>query len=226
MLDTLRYHETPEGIDLRLRLAGVPVRAAAWSIDLLIRGMLYLVVFALLGIVAGDARGGLILISMFLIEWFYPVVFELLADGSTPGKKQFGLRVVHDNGTPVTASGSVIRNLLRVVDFLPLLYALGLLSMLIQRDFKRLGDLVAGTIVVYRDIPASYSAIPDLDSRPLPIALTLDEQRAILDFAERRETISIQRSAELAGILAGHIDARPDEAVDSLYRYANWLQRG
>ncbi len=226
MLDTLRYYETPEGIDLQLRLAGVPVRAAAWTIDVLIRGVLYLVILTAIGVFAGDARGGLILISIFLIEWFYPVAFELFADGATPGKKQFGLHVVHDNGTPVTWSGSLIRNLLRVVDFLPMFYALGMISMLLNRDFKRLGDLVAATVVIYRDTPLAYSEIPDLEPRPLPVVLSLDEQRAILDFAERRDTLSSQRSAELADILGAHISGASDDAVTSLYRYANWLQRG
>jgi uncharacterized RDD family membrane protein YckC len=226
LLDTLRYHETPEGVDLQLRLAGLPVRAAAWMIDVLIRSILYVPVFIVLGALAGDASLGFILIALFLIEWFYPVAFELLADGATPGKKRFGLRVIHDDGTPVSGSGSLIRNLLRTVDFMPYMYGLGMMTMLFNRDFKRLGDLVAGTVVVYRDTPLAYSEIPDLDPRPLPVVLSLDEQRAILDFAERRETISEQRSAELAGILADAIGSRQDDAVQALYRYANWLQRG
>jgi uncharacterized RDD family membrane protein YckC len=92
-------------------------------------------------------------ISLFAMEWFYPVVFELAWKGSTPGKRWLGLRVVMDNGTPITGRASLLRNLLRVVDFAPFMYGFGLLAMLFNRDFKRWGDMAAGTIVVYFKSP-------------------------------------------------------------------------
>jgi uncharacterized RDD family membrane protein YckC len=139
--------ETPEGIDLGLRVAGPISRALAWIIDAFIR---YSVLFALSTVLASllSFGMGLFLILLFLLEWFYPVVFEVVR-GATPGKKAMGLLVVHDNGTPVGWSASMIRNLLRSVDFLPFFYCAGLISILLNSRFKRLGDLAAGTLVVY-----------------------------------------------------------------------------
>src|SRR5512143_1036292 len=148
-LDTIHTFETPEGIELGLRVAGPLPRALAWVIDALIRyGGLFIVSIALS--ILGEFGFGLFLILLFLVEWFYPVLFEV-SRGATPGKKMMGLAVVHDNGTPIGWPASMIRNLLRVIDFFPLMYGTGLLSMLINRQFKRLGDLAAGTLVVYRE---------------------------------------------------------------------------
>jgi uncharacterized RDD family membrane protein YckC len=146
LIDTLRVHETPEGVDLELRVAGPAVRAAALAIDSLIRFVLYL---ALIPLLALSGIGlGLVLLGFFLLEWFYPVFVELRSR-ATPGKSAMGLRVVHDIRTPVGAVASVIRNLLRMADFLPLFYAAGLVSCLVDRDFRHLGDLDAGTLVVH-----------------------------------------------------------------------------
>ena len=127
-----------------------------------------------------------------------PVIFEVWRDGATPGKRSFNLVVLNDNGTPVTFGASLTRNLLRAVDFLPMLYAFGLVSMLFNRDFKRLGDLAAGTIVVYRDKPAVRGKLPDARPVAPQVALTLNEKRAVLDFAERYATLTHERANELA----------------------------
>lgn len=224
MLDTLRLYETPEGIDLELRLAGPTVRAAAWVIDMLIRAGVYIglsIIFSLFGALGAGA----ILISIFLIEWFYPVVFEVIS-GATPGKKNMGLIVTHDNGTPISWYSSLIRNLLRTVDILPFIYGFGLISMLLNRDFKRLGDIAAGTIVIYKDKAHSKKAIPEANPKPLPKPLYIEEQRTILDFAERSQQLSESRRQELVNILEPYTQKQGDEAVNELYQYANWLQRG
>ncbi len=90
------------------------------------------------------------LIVAFLLEWLYPVAFELTRWGATPGKRALGLKVVMDNGLPVTPAASLTRNLLRVADFLPFLYGFATVCLLTRRDFKRLGDLAAATLVVYQ----------------------------------------------------------------------------
>ena len=91
-----------------------------------------------------------------MLEWFYPVVFELRAVGRDAGQARFGLKVVMDNGLPVTPAASFTRNLLRVADFLPFGYGFAIVSMLLRRDCKRLGDIAAGTLVVHepRAVPA------------------------------------------------------------------------
>ncbi len=211
MLDTLRRVPTPEGFELTLRLAGPVPRALAFTIDLLIRVALFGAIAGLLGFLQG-AGTGLILIIAFLLEWFYPVVCEVWWNGATPGKRAFGLAVLNDNGTPVTFGASLTRNLLRAVDFLPMLYAFGLISMLLSRDFKRLGDFAAGTIVAYRDQPGVRGAIPDARALRPAVALTLTEKRAVLDFAERFHTLTDERANEVAEHAAPLVGAAREPA--------------
>jgi len=222
-IDTLRVFETPEGVDLSLRLAGPVPRAAAFAIDLLIRYALYIVLMPLVAL-AGVGIG-LMLIGFFLLEWFYPVFFELRS-GATPGKKVMGLVVVHHDGTPVGPSASLIRNLLRVVDFLPVLYATGMVSMLIDRDFRRLGDLAAGTLVVYAERSRGKRAIPEEAPRPPSRPLSIETQQAILDFAERSPRLSVARRTELAELVPSADGARGQAALDNLLGVANWIARG
>ena len=197
MLDTLRRVPTPEGIELTLRLAGPVPRAYAFLVDLMIRGVIIMVLAQFL-MFFGRSGWGLMAIVYFLLEWFYPVVFELLWSGATPGKRAFNLMVVSDNGTPVTLGASITRNMLRAVDFMPMAWAFGLLSMLFTRDFKRLGDLAAGTVVVYRDKVRSRAALPEVPPRAPAYPLSLAERRAVLNFAERYNLLTEERADEVA----------------------------
>lgn len=196
-LDTLRTITTPEGIELNLRLAGPVPRACAWAIDLALRAAILVVVLIFVSTL-GELGMGIMLITAFLLEWIFPAVCEAHFDGATPGKKAMGLRVVNDDGTPVQTAAAVIRNLLRAVDFLPLMYGAGLASMLINREFKRLGDLVAQTVVVYRDEARTAVAFPAVAALAPAVSLTLEEARAVLDFAERNADLTIERADELA----------------------------
>jgi len=220
-LDTLHTFETPEGVDLGLRVAGPLPRALAFVLDALIR---YAVLFVASMILLPLAELGIgaFLIMLFALEWFYPVFFEVTR-GATPGKKAMGLCVVHDNGTPVGWAASLIRNLLRVVDFFPLFYGAGLASMLINRRFQRLGDLAAGTLVVYTEAVRRGTGGIEAEARALPVPLAVDEQRALLDFAERSTTLAPGRVEELAEIIA---DERGAAAVQTVLGYARWLERG
>ena len=159
-LDTRYAAETPEGIALWLRPAGVVPRFYAYLVDardpvLLPRRLVSLP--RPCSVLFGE---GLALVLLFLLEWLYPVAFELSAGAATPGKRMLGLTVVMDSGLPITPAASLTRNLLRAADFLPSLYAFGLLSMLFRHDFKRLGDLAAGTLVVHARarVPARHAA--------------------------------------------------------------------
>lgn len=199
------------------------MRAAALAIDSLIKGALYL---ALSPLIALSGLGtGLLLLGAFLVEWFYPVFFELLS-GATPGKRVMGLAVVAEDGTPVTAAASLIRNLLRVVDFLPVAYGAGLVCCLIDSSFRRLGDLAAGTLVVYVRPPGEAGEIPLCDPIPLPRSLPLELQQAILAYAERGPRLSPERRTELAEILSGITKQHGEAAEQALLGYANWLTRG
>ncbi|HHH39745.1 MAG TPA: RDD family protein [Sedimenticola sp.] len=223
-IDTTLRHETPEGVVLVMRLAGPVVRAWAWVIDLLIRAGLYLVLAVPLSFLGGIGTAGT-LIGLFLIEWFYPVLFEV-RNGATPGKRMMGLLVLHDNGSPVALPAALLRNLLRGADFLPFLYGAGLLSMLINREFKRLGDMAAGTLVVYREPAHARASLPDVPPLPLPVALTSDEQRLLITFAERAPALAQGRRLELAETLGGLTGRHGVAGVERLYAYANWLARG
>ncbi|MEW8267305.1 MAG: RDD family protein [Candidatus Thiodiazotropha sp.] len=223
-LDTLLSYEIPEGVLLDYRLAGPVVRACAWAIDAALRGVIYLVLVLLMALLGGVGMA-VIFIGIFLVEWFYPVVFEITS-GATPGKRAMGILVIQDNGTPVSPSASVIRNLLRAADFLPMLYATGLLTMLINREFKRLGDLAAGTLVVYRDQQLTRELPPQASASKPPVDLTESEQLTLLTFAERGEKLSQDRRHELAELLAEMTGLKGDAAVNRLYAYANWILKG
>ncbi len=220
MLDTLREVQTPEGIDLHLPAAGLVPRALAWLIDALIRGAIYMVLAMVL--VFGKTGIGLFLLATFIMEWFYPVLFEVLRQGQTPGKRVHGIAVINDDGTPVNWSASLIRNLLRVVDFLPVMYVFGVISILLTRDFKRLGDLAAGTLVVYQATVIVAATTPEVDSVRPPFALSLDEQQAIIAFAERAESLTDERNHELAQ-LTGPLLEGATQPVQRLYGMAKWL---
>ncbi len=219
-IDTVHTFETPEGVDLALHVAGPVPRALAFVLDALLRyGALLALAIVLLPL--GGLGVGVLLILTFLAEWLYPVLFEVTR-GQTPGKKAMGLTVVHQNGTPVTWPSSLIRNLLRVVDFLPLFYGLGAISMLVDHRFRRLGDLAAGTLVVHAPAERVAAALPDRPPLAPPVPLGLEEMRAIIDFAERAD-LAPERRAELAGLLT---HKQGEAAVEEMLGYASWLGRG
>lgn len=200
LLDTRQSLETPEGANLPLTPAGVGVRILAQLIDLMIRTGIIILVYSVLGVLGGMGMG-IALIIAFCLEWFYPVAFEVARQGRTPGKKSMGIRVVNDDGTPIGFGASLLRNLLRVVDFLPLFYLTGIITSLCNNQFKRLGDLAAGTLVIY-DAPKLQE--PSFDCRgqqPVPADFSTNEQRALLAFAERSKNLSSERQSELAAIL-------------------------
>ena len=224
LIDTLEYYEIPEGVRLEFRLAGPVVRACAWAIDAAIRAVLYLALAIVLGLLGGVGLA-LMLIGFFLIEWFYPVVFEL-HNGATPGKRLMGILVIQDNGTPVQPQASVIRNFLRTADFLPVLYATGLVAMMSNRQFKRLGDLAAGTLVVYKDAQQERTQPPVSAVTKPPLELSEDEQTILLAFSERAGDLSGGRREELADLLSDITGSRGGKGVETLYAYANWILKG
>ena len=222
MLDTIHAIETPEGVELDLRLCGIPARMLAWIIDTFIRLGLYIALS--IALAWADEFGlGLYLILVFLVEWFYPVVFEVMSDGMTPGKRAMGIRVIHANGTPVGWSASVTRNLLRFVDFLPLLYVFGIVSMMLTRRFQRLGDLVAGTLVIYREQGHALPAISEIHEVVPAYSLLPGEAQAIVNFAERASQISGERADELA-LTTGKLIPTGQPPARSLMGIARWIQ--
>ncbi|MCP5044540.1 MAG: RDD family protein [bacterium] len=222
-IDTTYRLETPEGIDLRLVPAGPVVRGLALAIDVMIRQTVAAVVGIALGRLGGAGVGAYLIVA-FLMEWFYPVFFEVLENGQTPGKRMLSLRVVNKDGTPVAWSESILRNLLRFADLLPSFYLLGIVSMLCTQHFQRIGDLAAGTLVVHV-VRARQVVAPVVveGTRAVPITLEPDEQRAILNFAERSGELSAARTVELAEILEPLTGATGAGAATETLRIANGL---
>jgi uncharacterized RDD family membrane protein YckC len=222
-LDTARPIATPEGIELTLRLAGPVPRALAWSVDFAVRGAILIAI----GIIAGALQkfgAAIMLLSAFFLEWLYPAWFEVAWGGATPGKRALGIMVLNDDGTPVRWPAALTRNLLRTVDFLPLLYFTGFAAMAMNRDFKRLGDLAADTLVIYRESAPKAMKIPEAEPIAPRAALTVAEQRAVLDFAERSPGLTPERAQELAEIAASLTGQRSGQrAVSHLIGVANYL---
>ncbi len=221
-IDVERSFETPEGINLSFQIAGPIVRACAWAVDAVIRSVVYIILALLSNL--GEFGTGVFLLGFFLLEWFYPVFFEVLR-GATPGKKMFHLSVCMDNGTPIGWGASILRNFLRTADFLPFMYMTGLVAMMCNRNFKRLGDLVAGTLVVYDDEANNSLSLPEAEPTPLPLMLRPEDQRAVLDFAERSSTLSQERQQELAGLLSMPDSGEPLD-TNQLLSFAQWIQTG
>ncbi len=150
LIDNVSEHPTPEGLMLTLVPAGVMPRVSAWLMDCAIRYLIVTVLSIPLALL-GATGIGLYSILIFVIFYLYPVYFEVRKNGATPGKKRYKIYVCHDDGTPVTLQSSMIRNLIRVVDFLPFMYAVGVFALMFNHKSQRLGDMVAGTVVVYRE---------------------------------------------------------------------------
>ncbi|RRU02134.1 RDD family protein [Stenotrophomonas sp. 278] len=221
MLDTYREVITPEGVPLHLPAAGPIPRALAWGIDFAVRVFGLLLMSIPLAFL-GDFGQGLYACLMFLTMWAYTIVQEAIW-GRTLGKRVLHLRVVAQDGAPIGWMASITRNLLRTVDMLPFGYALGLLSSLFDPHGRRLGDLVAGTVVVHDVAPpfATTLAIDTVLAPPQPLQPA--EQAAVVAFAERAPRLSSARQQELATIAGDLTDAQGQVGVLRLYAMANWL---
>ncbi len=224
LIDTVHTLETPEGIDLELYLAGPAVRALAAVIDFGIRVVLFIVVMIVFGAM-GTLGFGLMAIAAFLLEWFYPVFFEVRS-GATPGKKMLNLAVVHGNGTPITWRASVLRNLMRTADFFPALYVTGLITTLVSHRFQRLGDILADTLVVHRRETARRDNLLDGRVEAPQLSFTREEQSALIDFAERSGRLSGARSEELAAMLAPLTGENGGAAREKLSAWGRYLASG
>jgi len=152
--------KTPEYVSIQFQIAGLGSRAAAFILDqllLMVVNILTLVVlyFVLDGIssmpfsIDSSLPFGITIIILFIVNGGYFFVFEFFSGGRTLGKKLVGLRVIQENGHSITLLSSFIRNLMRIIDSLPTAYFLGIIMIFFHSKHKRLGDLVAGTIVVH-----------------------------------------------------------------------------
>lgn len=249
-LDTDVAIETPEHIVFRHRVAGPTRRLIAFLLDSFICwGAVTVVAVAVMLASAGSMSEvgdsinttfgvglGLLLLLVFCVQWVYFVAWEAWK-GATLGKMALGLRVVTVGGRPIGFSAAALRNVLRAADSLPLCYVVGFVAMLFSPRFQRLGDLVAGTMVVIADRQRAAAAVRlwppaqpvELAAIPEDVVLDPDERLAIELFLRRRGTLGPAREHELAEMVVGILAERhggrvpdPTRALALLYdRAAN-----
>jgi uncharacterized RDD family membrane protein YckC len=173
--DEILQIDTPENVGFGYEIAGIGSRFMAAFVDTLIIVLIIFIVI-LTGIALlqvpdilsddlGETASAWILaifsLIIFVVLWGYYIAFELLWNGQTPGKRLFKLRVIRTSGTPVTVTDVLVRNLVRLVDFLPLSYGVGVVSMFVSKQSQRLGDLAAGTLVVWDQTEVSLESVRD-----------------------------------------------------------------
>lgn len=237
-LDTTVAFETPERVAFRHRVAGVGSRAMALAIDLTIQAMLLVGVaigLAVVGswdpIVAGLGEG-VLAVSVFVAGWMYGLILEAAWAGRTPGKLALGLRVVRRDGGRIGVREALLRNLLRGADSLPIGYVLGGMVAMADPAFRRLGDLVAGTIVVIEGRTGVLAPValapPSDDERAASVgraALRPDEAQVAELLLRRAPRLGVARAEELAGKLVASLRLPPPEASTALRRVElAWLR--
>lgn len=206
--------ETPENVVLNYQLAGPAVRCAAYLIDLVVRIGLMVILGIAMGLAGGFISAvflGFLMVVFFVVDWFYYVVSECFFRGKSIGKHAMGLRVIQDRGYPINFWSSCLRNLLRAADSWPyLLHGVGFVSILLTKNGQRLGDLVAGTVVITERtvrlprepiILEKIQPLPrnDFLSNYVPSSKTL----AIIEqFLTRRFVLTHDRGHALASVLA------------------------
>lgn len=211
-------------------MAGIGSRFIAALVDTLLISLLQGIVIGTLALIVSqltdlassvpnEQAWGLAIGSLisFIFLWGYYIFFEILWNGQTPGKRWGGLRVIRLDGTPVTASEVVIRNLVRVLDMLPFAYGVGVVAMFIDENSRRLGDLAAGTVVVHEGGSEIPIESPHLDASPaarrgsLPAGfpverLTVSDLQIIEEFLQRHDQLSNRK--RLAEYILNSISAR------------------
>ncbi len=246
-LDTRVEIVTPENIAFQYRVAGPFRRLPAYLLDVVFRSIaIFAVAFGLsmtLGnLGAGGMAAAMILIAWFLLSWFYGGLFETFWNGQTPGKYLLHLRVLTVEGEPISAWQAVLRNILRAADALPIvalpgmdprasfipLYMAGLFACLASRRYQRLGDLVAGTMVVVeqRDLLSGVVPVADRDvielagRLPATCHVSRSLARTLAAYVGRRRFFSAARREEMArplgAILAQRYSLPPLASYDRL----------
>jgi uncharacterized RDD family membrane protein YckC len=221
--------DTPEQIALELPLAGVGSRCLALVVDTLLQILLYFLAVLALSVLgrlggytivrwlSGCVAPVLVVLFLFCLYWGYFAFFETVWAGQTPGKRVARIRVIKESGRPVNVFEAIGRNLVRVVDFLPAFYGAGLVCMLVDKRNRRLGDFVAGTVVVH-ERRGDEVVQPYADSRPAmrgtsevtaDVARLAREDLVLIEtYLSRRQDLDAVIQLKMAGDIAARIRAR------------------
>jgi len=208
--------ETPEQTALELPLAGIGSRFLALAVDYLIQFIALMALIILLMSVTipwpwlAQWVEVLLIFVFFFLSQAYFAFFEALWNGQSPGKRYTRLRVIKEDGRPVSVADAVARNLLRIVDWLPGIYAVGIVTMLLNRQNKRLGDYVAGTVVVHEKPFEEMQLAWELAERPgAPLfhasRLSPDEFALVETFLQRRSHLSDDVRRDMARQIADRV---------------------
>jgi uncharacterized RDD family membrane protein YckC len=211
--------ETPEQIALEYALASIGSRFLAVAVDTLIQsGLLLVLGLVAIGVLAMTGFSSAsawvlapLVLGAFLVYYGYFAAFEILWQGQTPGKRTVGLRVMDRSGRPITAYQSLLRNLVRIVDQMPGLYGVGILSVFITAHHQRLGDLAASTVVVHERPPEGtigLAVAPSASVRSAVHGLTAQEISVIELFLERRAGLDVTARDQTARELANRVRRR------------------
>ncbi|MBI2892569.1 MAG: RDD family protein [Deltaproteobacteria bacterium] len=212
---------TPENVEFSFDLGGILSRALAWVLDSIVIVALILligIVCSIAGLALGDLAVALMFLFAFAVQWFYFVVLEWRMDGQTLGKRALGLRVIDEHGVRIGFLQAAVRNLLRIVDFLPGVYLTGALAALVDGKGRRLGDLAAGTLVVRtRRAPMPSVIVPpkerynsfieDAAVRVAARRIRAAERDAMVSLALRRDQLALPVRLQLFERLARHLEA-------------------
>ena len=202
--------ETPEQTDLEFPIAGIGSRFLAIAFDTILQFAVFIGLLLLSGLLSSLAfvsgstaatwYAAIEIIAIFLLFYGYYAIFEAVWNGQTPGKRLTRIRVIKDSGRPITPSEAVGRNLMRIVDQLPFFYGVGIVTVLLNRQSKRLGDMVAGTVVVHEKKLADIRPLWQTPAESAVAATQYGAARLSPEEAAMIETYLNRRDALDAGI--------------------------
>lgn len=246
--------ETPESVELEFTLAGIGNRAYALAIDYLILGGVFVLSLIIVIFLLSQVSASNLLVENknYIVKWLWAIeilivfaiyvgyfcLFETIWQGQTPGKKKATIRVIADNGRTINLSQAVLRALLRPID--DLLF-IGMFLIALTKKEKRIGDIVAGTLVVQEDKPQksknkNISITPEAKSLAMKLNqeanigfLSPENFAVIRNYLQRRDMMSSKARKEVARKLALQVkqiinfEEIPEDTTASLFLEAIYL---
>jgi uncharacterized RDD family membrane protein YckC len=228
--------ETPEQVQLQFALAGIGSRCLALLLDLMVQvGVAVALLVAVIVLMASDIfrtpwAGAIVIAAFFLLQFGYFIGFEIFWNGQTPGKRWTGLRAIKDSGRALSAGETIGRNLLRIVDQLPGCYAIGMVAMISSKSNRRLGDMVAGSIVIREaavdEARLSWSGGPSMDAAsPLGASLLSAADIALVDsFLARRDHLDGATRSRMADQIVAHLAPKLQLNAEQMHRAETTLE--
>jgi uncharacterized RDD family membrane protein YckC len=231
--------DTPEQISIEYEIAGPGSRFMALFVDLMLQVLVAIALFIIFAITGGTVAAvyskagvwgvALSVLAVFLVQWGYFAIFEIVWKGQTPGKRQAGIRVINESGREASQYEAIARNLLRAVDSLPGMYAVGAIVMFISPQNKRIGDYVAGTIVVHDRKPENEAIFFNTaNDRPIEAinysTITPTDLEVIETYLQRRLDLDYDVRQQAAKKLADHFRQKCNVPPETKLENENLLE--